>query len=73
MSQYLVNEAALFAEDMSHSHDDSCFVAGTKVATIWGNKNIEDLKVGDLVITPWGLSPITRTTSRMKRSLIILD
>lgn len=67
MSQYLVNEAALFAEDMSHSHDDSCFVAGTKVATIWGNKNIEDLKVGDLVITPWGLSPITRTTSRMKK------
>lgn len=66
MSQYLVNEAALFAEDMSHAHDDSCFVAGTKVATIWGNKNIEDLKVGDLVITPWGVSPITRTTSRMK-------
>lgn len=67
MSQYLVNEAALFAEDMSHAKDDSCFVAGTKVATIWGNKNIEDLKVGDLVITPWGLSPITRTTSRMKK------
>lgn len=67
MSQYLINEAALFTEDMSHSHDDSCFVAGTKVATIWGNKNIEDLKVGDLVITPWGLSPITRTTSRMKK------
>lgn len=66
MSQYLVNEAALFAEDMSHAHDDSCFVAGTKVATILGNKNIEELKVGDLVITPWGVSPITRTTSRIK-------
>lgn len=66
LSQYLVNEAALFAEDMSHAHDDSCFVAGTKVATILGNKNIEELKVGDLVITPWGVSPITRTTSRMK-------
>lgn len=66
MSQYLINEAALFAEDMSHAHDDSCFVAGTKVATIFGDKNIEELKVGDLVITPWGVSPITRTTSRMK-------
>lgn len=66
MSQYLIDEAALFAEDMSHAHDDSCFVAGTKVATILGNKNIEELKVGDLVITPWGVSPITRTTSRMK-------
>lgn len=66
MSQYLVNEAALFAEDMSHAHDDSCFVAGTKVATFFGDKNIEELKVGDLVITPWGVSPITRTTSRMK-------
>ena len=66
MSEYLVDEAAGFKEDMSHYHDDACFVAGTKIATLWGYKNIEDLKAGDLVITPWGLSPVIRTTNRIK-------
>lgn len=66
MSEYLVEEAAAFKEDMSHYHDDACFVAGTKIATLWGYKNIEDLKAGDLVITPWGLSPVIRTTNRIK-------
>ena len=66
MSEYLVDEAAAFKEDMSHYHDDACFVAGTKIATLWGYKNIEDLKAGDLVITPWGLSPVIRTTNRIK-------
>ena len=31
-----------------------CFVAGTKVLTSKGEKNIEDIKVGELVITPFG-------------------
>jgi hypothetical protein len=44
--------------------DDICFVAGTKVATPFGNKNIEDLKVGDYVITPCGYNRIINTTNR---------
>lgn len=28
-----------------------CFPAGTKVKTLYGDKNIEDIKVGDLVLT----------------------
>ena len=34
MSQYLVNEAALFAEDMSHTHDDSVDAA-SMAHSIW--------------------------------------
>lgn len=66
MSEYLVNEAALFAEDMSHSHDDACFVSTTMIATTKGNKNICDIKVGDYVITPFGKSKVLRTTVREK-------
>lgn len=39
-------------------HDDLCFVAGTKIATPWGDKNIEDLKFGDKVITPFGIRKV---------------
>jgi len=35
-------------------HDDLCLAEGTKIATINGNKNIEDVKMGDIVITPQG-------------------
>ena len=40
-------------------HDDFCFAAGTKIATLSGNKNIEDIKAGDYVLTPFGLSRVT--------------
>ena len=40
-------------------YDDICFAAGTKVATPTGNKNIEDVRVGDRVITPFGLQSVT--------------
>ncbi|MFH1209217.1 MAG: terminase family protein [archaeon] len=41
-------------------HEDQCFIAGTKIATLFGNKNIEDIKVGDLLITPLGISKVTQ-------------
>lgn len=66
MSEYLVNEASLFAEDMSHSHDDSCFVSKTIVPTIKGNKKISEIEVGDVVITPFGPSRVLRTSVREK-------
>lgn len=66
MSDYLINEASLFAEDMSHSHDDACFVSTTIVSTTKGKKKISDIKVGDKVITPFGPSKVLKTSVREK-------
>lgn len=44
--------------------DDICFVDGTQIATPFGDRNIEDLKVGDLVLTSNGYEKIVRTTNR---------
>lgn len=38
----------------SGAHDDQCFIAGTLVATPFGERPIESIKVGDSVITPFG-------------------
>ncbi len=40
-----------------------CFVAGTKILIPDGEANIEDLKVGDLVLTETGIHPIKATIS----------
>jgi dTDP-4-amino-4,6-dideoxygalactose transaminase len=38
--------------------EDACFVAGTKVLTKSGNKNIEDIKIGDYVMTRKGYKKV---------------
>jgi intein/homing endonuclease len=48
-------------------HDDYCFIAGTKVLTGKGQVNIEELKVGDFVMTRKGLKPIIKIGNRMAR------
>jgi len=45
----------------THRHDDICLVAGTKIATTKGYVNIEDMKVGDKVITPFGIGNVKAT------------
>ena len=39
-------------------HDDTCFVAGTKIATPTGDQAIETLKAGDKVLTPFGVRKV---------------
>lgn len=66
MSDYLINEASLFSEDLSHSHDDACFVSTTMIATTKGDKKASEIKVGDYVITPFGKSRVLKTHVREK-------
>lgn len=58
ISSMLLAECAAFRADLSHKHDDMCFVAGTKVATLFGDKNIEEIKKGEYVITPYGVRKV---------------
>ena len=39
---------------------DHCLIAGTKILTVKGNINIEDIKIGDKVITPFGIRKVLR-------------
>lgn len=41
------------------AHDDMCLVAGTLVATLFGDKPIEEIRVGEQVWTPFGLRKVT--------------
>jgi len=43
----------------SGKHDDLCFGYGTKIATIRGDVEIQDINIGDKVITPIGLCEVT--------------
>ena len=44
--------------------DDLCFVANTQIATINGDKNIQDIKVGDKVLTSDGYQEVIRISQR---------
>lgn len=60
----IIGECEMFARDLSHAHDDVCFVAGTKVATLFGDKNIEDIKVDDMLLTPFGNTKVLEVGTR---------
>mgnify|MGYP002523721003 CR=1 FL=1 len=44
--------------------DDLCFVANTQITTINGDKNIQDIKVGDKVLTSDGYQEVIRISQR---------
>lgn len=52
------------------SHDDQCFVAGTKVATLFGDKPIEKIKAGEMVLTPFGLKRVLFSGKTGTRNVI---
>ncbi len=58
-TQMCIKHMAKISNNDSHAHDDVCFVAGTLIATPFGSKAIEDIKVGDKVITPMGIGIVS--------------
>jgi hypothetical protein len=63
-----------FLEELSMfpnvKHDDQCFVAGTMIATDCGDVPIENIRIGDKVIVPGGLSTVCDTGCTGKKSVI---
>jgi len=47
-----------YSKEGKNLHDDACFVAGTKINTLYGKKNIEDIKINDKIITPFGIRKV---------------
>ena len=54
-SSMCVNHMKKITNNDSHAHDDICFIAGTLIATPFGNKPIEEIRIGDKVLTPMGI------------------
>lgn len=55
----------------THRFDDICFVKGTKIATLFGYKNIENIVLNDLIITPFGLGRVACCGISNKNSSVI--
>lgn len=51
---------------------DECFVAGTKVNTPSGMRNIEDIEVGDTVLNAFGAARVREVSSRISPSTVAL-
>lgn len=51
----------------------ACFIAGTKVKTIDGYKNIEDITSNDIVITTHGERPVKNTFIKTTNTLVTIN
>ena len=54
----LLTEVELFSANGQNKHDDQCFDGSTLIATLRGDIPIKDVKIGDYVITPFGLKKV---------------
>lgn len=53
-----INHMIKITDNNAHRFDDVCFIAGTKISTIFGYKSIEDITAKDIVITPFGMAKV---------------
>lgn len=54
-----MNNFTLYNSQGINRNDDACFEGNTLIATQFGYKPIKDIKVGDKVLTPFGLRKVT--------------
>lgn len=59
-----------YKKEGGNLHDDACFVAGTKIATLHGWKDIEKVKKGDRVITPFGIRRVLNSGCTGEKEII---
>jgi len=59
-----------YLKEGRNAHDDACLVAGTKVATIFGDKPIEKIKSGDYVLTPFGVRRVVASGCTGEKKVI---
>lgn len=62
-----ISECEAFTGGKQDAHDDYCFVADTKIKCLFGDKNIQDIRVGDRVITPFGIRRVLAVKARQAR------
>ena len=55
---------------ISYEQYGHCFIAGTKIKTILGDKNIEDVKLGDYVLTRKGYKPVFKSGLTRKNAIV---
>jgi hypothetical protein len=51
---------------------DECFPAGTLVETPFGQRRIESIRPGDLVLSAAGFKPVSATSNRIAKSLVTI-
>lgn len=54
----------------ANKHDDMCFVAGTMIATKYGDIPIERIKCGDMIITPLGYCRVIASSCTGEKEVI---
>ena len=47
-----------YSQMAKNQHDDACLSGDTKIATLFGDKRIDQIKSGELVITPFGIRKV---------------
>lgn len=58
LAELLLEFAGVTKDAIKSLYSDLCFAKGTKIATMFGDKNIEDIKRGDFVLTPFGVNKV---------------
>ena len=69
MSWELTSSGKIKIVDPEEKSPDFCFVAGTKVLTTKGYKNIELINIDDKVITPFGERKVLNCSSRIVKEV----